>query len=503
MVEATDPTGRKRDYFFVCATIFLWTAVVPFSRAFFWKQNSYTEGWNVFNAQKVAEHQALYPTVYAWTDVNYPALSFHLIAAIGKFIPDYLLIGRALSMLGLVLSAVFAGMIVRHATRSEMGAWLSGFYLLAVFCADATGRVGMDDPQMLAQAFFLAGLYVYCRSDRKGWDLELAALLFVVGGNIKHNAIEFPLAVLLDLLLSSPRTAMRFAVDLGLMAAVGVALTRRIDGAAYVPCLLAARDYSALNSFTQARNVLGPILLPTVVALVMAVYCWRSPSRRVLALLLGCALAVNTFFCGGRGVSINGMFGSVVAVVLLSGLFIAEISKLPVGPVRALSPPQAWTVLFLWLTIPMIVWGNWQTENSLERDRASERRFGEEVAFLRQQPGPALCESLLRCYYAGKPYVYDPFNASRFMEQGKLDPGVMVDQLRKQEFGAIQMKGSVTGKLEDARDRERFPEPILEAIDAYYHPGFENGYGTIYVPKGEDQLALAVRQSARVVGAAK
>ena len=40
-----------------------------------------------------------------------------------------------------------------------------------------------------------------------------------------------------------------------------------------------------------------------------------------------------------------------------------------------------------------------------------DSRIQRDVAFLQAHPGPALCESLLRCAFAGKPYGYDPFNA--------------------------------------------------------------------------------------------
>lgn len=183
-----------------CIAIFLWTAAYPFSRACLLTQITYNEGWNVYNAQLVAEHQPLYTSVYGWTSVNYPALSFHIAAVLGRFTSDYLYTARILSLASLCLSGVLAGMIVWHTTRVKLVAWLSGLFLVAIFCANGKGYVGVDDPQILAQFFFLAGLYVYMRCNRTGWALELTALLFVVGGNIKHSLIEFPLAVLLDLL---------------------------------------------------------------------------------------------------------------------------------------------------------------------------------------------------------------------------------------------------------------------------------------------------------------
>jgi hypothetical protein len=477
----------------LCGAILLWTSALPFSRAFLLMEIDYNEGWNVYNAQKVADHQPLYPTTYAWTTVNYPALSFHLVAAMGRSTSDYLFAGRILSLAGLCLSGVFAGLIVWHTMRSRSAAWLSGLFLVAFFCAIANGYVGMDDPQMLAQAFFMAGIYVYLRGNRQGWALELTALLFVVGGNIKHNLIEFPLAVLLDLLFSSPRKALRFAVGGALMAAFSVVLTRQIDGAAYVSCLLTSRSYSALAGIGNMLSLPFYSPLPTVAALLMAYICWKNPARRVLALLLLCALAIDTYFSGGSGVDINGIFGSMLAIVLLCGVFWADfsrlslVSRLPLGQTLARSPLAVCSIFFLGLAVPMIRSGNGRTDKVLQERREEVRRFAAEVAYLRQQPGSALCESILRCADAGKPYVYDPFNATRFVEQGRLDANVIMDRLRNHEYGAVQLYDSVEEKIANPDAQMCFTVPILRAIAEYYRPGLENEDGVIYLPKGQGE----------------
>jgi hypothetical protein len=477
----------------LCGGILLWTAALPFSRAFLAMEIDYNEGWNVYNAQKVALHQPLYPTTYAWTTVNYPALSFHLVAAMGRSTSEYLFTGRILSLAGLCLSCIFAGLIVWHTTRSRSAAWLSGLFLVAFFCAIASGYVGMDDPQMLAQAFFMAGIYVYLRGNRRGWSLELTALLFVVGGNIKHNLIEFPLAVLLDLLFSAPRKALRFAVGGALMAALSVVLTRQIDGAAYVSCLLTPRSYSALAGIGNMLTLPFYSPLPSVAALLAAYICWKNPARRVLALLLLCALAVDTYFSGGSGVDVNGIFGSMLAIALLCGVFWAElarlplVSRLPLGETLTRSPLAVCSIFFLGLAIPMIRSGNGRTDKVLQERREEARRFAVEVAYMRQQPGTALCESILRCAYAGKPYLYDPFNATRFVEQGRLDANMIVDQLRNHEYGAVQLYDSVEDKVADPGAQTCFALPILRAIDEYYRPGLDNEDGVIYLPKGKNE----------------
>lgn len=468
-----------------CVVTFLWLAVLPFSRAFRLAEINYNEGWNVYNAERVANHQPLYATANGWTSVNYPALSFHLVAAFGRYTTNYLFTARILSLTGLCLSGILAGLIVWHTTRSRFAAWLSGLYLVAMFCANATGYVGMDDPQILAQAFFLGGVYVYLRGDRRGWALDLTALLFVLGGNIKHNLIEFPLAVLLDLLCTSPRRALRYASGGALMAAISVVLTSKTDGAAYVSCLLAPRGYALSSAISQVFIVLLPILLPTVAALWMANYCWNNPQQRVLALLLLCALAVDAYFSGGSGVSINGMFGSMLAIGLLTGVFWAEFSKLPLGRFKVLPPAVVCVLFFLWLAVPMVIFRNWRTEDALKRSSDKEQRFAAEVAYLRQQPGPALCESLLSCYYAGKPYLYDPYNSTRLIEQGRLDANVIVDHLRKEEYGAVQLSEEMEQKPYSAVLQQRFAPPILEAIQQYYRSGFKDKDGVIYLPKSQ------------------
>jgi hypothetical protein len=119
---------------------------------------------------------------------------------------------------------------------------------------------------------------------------------------------------------------------------------------------------------------------------------------------------------------------------------------------------------------------------ALQQARDGERRFSLAVAYLRQQPGPAVCESLLLCFYAGKPYQYDPFNATRFIAQGKLDPKEMVDRLRSGVYGAVQLNNSVKQNPPDPVTAERFAPSIIAAIDQSYQPRFQNEDGIVYLP---------------------
>jgi hypothetical protein len=121
---------------------------------------------------------------------------------------------------------------------------------------------------------------------------------------------------------------------------------------------------------------------------------------------------------------------------------------------------------------------NWNPPVALARISAAQDRFDGEVSLLRSQPGPAICECLLRCYYAGKQYSYDPFNATRAVDFGKLDPEAIASALRRHQYGAVQLAGPIG----DSCRTEMFAPPILAAIRDNYHPALENQDGAIYVP---------------------
>jgi len=467
-----------------CLAILIWTSVYPFGRVFAMTAFDYNEGWNVYYAQKVAEHQLLYPSNPDWTTLNYPALSFYIVAALSKFTSEYLFTARILSLTSLCLMSILVGAIVWHVTRSRLSSYLSSAFVIAFFSALATNFVGMDDPQMLAQVFFLAGVYVYIKRDRGGIALELSALLFVLGCNIKHNLIEFPLAVLLDLLLSSRRGSLRFAIDFLVLGLVSVFLTIRFEGGAYLSCLLIPRSYSIHMAIHSLAIASLSMLLPLIASLWIVLRCWKSASKRVLVLLFFCALTVDTIFSGGEGVDINSFFGLMLAAILLTGLFWAEFPKYLRSGFLCRNPAVVCAIFFFSLAFNMAHNHYLWPPKHLEDVHRSAQSFAMESAFISQQPGSAICENLLVCAYAGKPYIYDTFAAYLYMRADRLDPTVIVERLRRQEFGTIQFWGAleqihssneISGRL--------FPTAIWTAIHQYYRPGLVNEDGVIYVPK--------------------
>jgi hypothetical protein len=473
----------------ICLAFAFLTAVVPFARSFYRVEANYNEGWNVYNAAMAAAHQPLYAQKSGWTTINYPAVSFLVMAELHRWTHDYLFTARVVSLLSLCACCVLVAGIVRRFTVQWKPAILAGFFCLALFsvAAEFPVYVGIDDPQMLSQVFYLAGLWVYLGPDlgldRSRSRLALVALLFVLAVSIKHNPIEFPLAVLADLLLLSPRRALWFGACGALFLAAALGLQQHFDGPYFLNALLAPRGYSIEKALTQSGVVLAPLALPLAAGLWASFKLCKDKRRRIAGMLLILSLALGGFFSGGDGVSINALFGAYLAMSILVGLFLWLMEGADAG--WAVHAPLA---LFAWLLIPWLLVPqlddrplpslNWNPLRALKQTAAAQSRFDAEVEFLREQPGPVLCESLLRCYFAGKPYVYDPYNATRMIGLGRLDAGVLIGALKREEYGAVQ----IDGPIQSGGRTEMFAPAILAAIEEYYQPVLKNQDGLIYLP---------------------
>jgi len=455
------------------------TAIYPAVRAFYRVEITYNEGWNVYNAGAVANHQVLYPAAYGWTTVNYPMLSFVIVAWLHRFTHDFLFTARVLSLLATLGCGVLSGLVVKRVTGSARAAWVAGAYCIAMFCAVVDFYVGQDDPAMLALAVFMAALLLYVSRRESLLALTGVAALFVLAGNIKHDPMGFPLAVSVDLLLLSWRRALWFWAWGGVFLAGAVWLNLHFGGPGFLMQLFAPRTFSLAKGLEQPGTVFGPLLLPFAAAAYVAWVGLKDKRTRVLGLLLILGLVLGVVFGGGTGVSVNAQFTAMLAVAMLLGV---ALDRIATGEWRWAGPRTqryAPAAMLAWLVIPLIACNTWNPVRELRETSSEQRLFDEDVVFLRAQSGPALCESLLRCYLAGKPFVYDPFNATRLIEFHKLDDASIVNGLRQHQFGAVQ----IDALEEDDAFPDRFDGRIAAAIAQNYRPALVHGGARIYVPR--------------------
>ncbi len=482
--STTDGSASEWGSLILFALLAAALMVYPILRVFSAVEVSYNEGWNVYNAAAADQGLPLYKQKIGWTTVNYPVLSFYAVAWLHQTGLSYLTAGRILSLVSLPLSCLLVGIVVWRLSHDWRSALFSGLFCSAVFCIAANDYIGAADPQIFAQVFFLCGFLLYISGTPSFWRLALTALLFVLGGSIKHNLIEFPLAVLIDLAFVGRKKFLQYlSISIVLLCAT-IYINTTVGGPFFVSNILSPRLYSLKKAILQFLEYgFGIVPLAMIAALIWSATAIKDKKLRVLAILFLASMFVGSLSGGGIGVWVNSYFDIYLSLAMITGLMMHQIWRGEIGsrhPWAAHAIPMALIICFVptWLAGPPLFY------KAIAALSQKQSQFQSEVAFLRAHPGPAFCESLLRCYEAGKAYEYDPFNSANLVRLGKLDPSNLINRLNRGELSTVQLCCSIDFLEQD--DDPAIIRQILPALDASYRLGLAHDGCYIYVPKNSD-----------------
>ena len=119
-------------------------------------------------------------------------------------------------------------------------------------------------------------------------------------------------------------------------------------------------------------------------------------------------------------------------------------------------------LIFLAVTFP---------NNNFFFTRAFAQSSAGDIAFLQSRPGPALCDQLSLCLWAGKGAQVDVFNVGEAIKAGARDPSPLVAMIASRHFAAIQLV-DMDGLGPDAR----------RAIAKNYRADHSDDNGAFLVP---------------------
>ena len=466
------------------------------SIGFFFERN-YNEGWNVYNAQRLIDHEVIYDSNY-WRVNNYPILSFLAVAGVNTVVHDLLLSGRIISLVSFFAIGVLAGAAVRRFDGDSVDAVFGAGCALGFCYLVAPAWIAADDPQTLGEALMLAGLVSYISGPSSRLVLLRTALLLALGGFVKHNLVAIPLAITIDLAIRSPR---RLPFWVGCCAGIGIGclgVTYLIGGGTFIDHLLSPRIFAwhSARYHLMKYLLLGEIPLALVLLFARAVF---PRERRVLAAYGVITIVTATIFSGFEGTSYNMFQDAAVFLAIVAGVALRELRKhmtiaasgherigrvaLAVVPLLLAEPilarsPQAFAHIY-------------HASNLLAIDRQAEQSFSAEAEYISGKHGPAICESLLLCYRAGQPFTLDPFNSRQFILAGRLDQNELVRRIALKEFAVVQLRADICDDRETGfcyilhhrRKFSRFTDDVLYAVDRHYRIGWRSQDGTFYIPK--------------------
>jgi len=424
------------------------------------------EGWNAYHALAARTGAPPYPPADSLFVNNYPPLSFYVVGALGSLLGDDIVAGRLISLLALV--ALLAGVFFalrRMRCRNSFSAFAT-LFLLSAFLA-FSDYVAMNDPQMLGQAIGMAGLLFALHAPVRRDAVIAAALCCALAFFIKHNLVVLPIALALWLWRRAPGCLAYF---------VGV------YGAALLSGLLACRVFLQIDLLTVLGNprlydfalllhnlgnwlIFGVVPLAVLMRLVWRRY--RDPHVLLVTLYAAIGIEAGIFFFGGAGVDMNAMFDADIALALAIGLALERLRR-PRG-----------LALLLMLPLGIGVIRNfepaWFTGAFWTHPHADEARLAaSDIAFLKRRPGPALCENLALCYWAGKPAGVDVFNIGEAYLTHARSDDFLVALLQAQHFRTVEF---------DTLSSSPLGERVLVMLERRYIVDHQNDEGVFLVPR--------------------
>ena len=445
---------------------------------------SYDEGWNAYNAEAAIGGGMLYPPRDALISDNYPPLSFYVVGALGRLVGDDVIAGRLIAVASLFIVAGNIFLTLRALDAPPLACGFATLLFLAYTGAFFRGYVAIDEPQWLGHALETSALVIFLkrRDGRLARLGLLAPALMVIAGFVKTDLVPLPLAVMIWCAIYDRAELRRWlAIGSALGATIAIACYLRFGADFVSDVLLQPRPYSLTRLLTAARKDLSPLFLLIAGGVWLYLRAGDKPPVRLILLWAALGGALGLIFVGGAGVNYNAFFDFAIALCVAMGLLVAELRRGGGGRL-----PAAAVMLLLALPPLTRVPGRIAASAADLGRAAEQRRTGrEDIAFLAAQPGPAACEMLALCYWAGKAEEIDFFNTEQKIIEGAIAPDVLIDKLDRRYYGAIAL-------TDNAPREEQLPPAVMARLRANYRPARRSANGwTIMEPVGLAPVGLA------------
>lgn len=436
----------------VAATLFLHVPLDP------------NEGWNAYHSVAAMSGGHLYPSPGGFLFNNYPPLSFYIVGTLGTLIGDHIFAGRLISFLATlaVAGGIFAALRIMRADL------LPALFAALLFVAGLlvfTDYVGMDDPQLLAHAVAIGGLILLLKEPRVARFVVVAAFAMMFAGFIKHNLIALPVAMAAWLMIYDRGNAAWFVGSGIAFVLAGLTIFQLVYGIGLLGQLNSARLWSGA---VFGENLTRFLLWSDVSLFGLATLLLLGRRDRYVAfcaIYAAISVVVGAAFAGGAGVDLNIWFDAAIALALGGGLLFQRLSTcawLSVGGAFAYTIPL---LAGLWLD-----WNSdWLTRDYWLHPFAEETASAEaDIAFLKSHDGPALCEMLSLCYWAGKRAEVDVFNLGQAYASHRQSDATLIHLIEARYFRTIEF---------DSLEDFAMGDSVRQATARSYrvdHPG-ENG----------------------------
>jgi len=436
------------------------------------------EGWNAYQAV-AAFSGNLYPHPPALFFNNYPPLSFYLVFGVSRWIGDPIVAGRVIACIAFGALAVLAGIAARR-MQCTAGEAAFAAVLFVAATLSLSHYVGIDDPQFLGQAVATAGLPLVLAEPRTRRRLWLTAALMSAGIFIKHNIVALPIACVAWLWMHDRAAAIRLVAAGACFAIVGLTLCMWAFGAGFAEGLATPRGYAIAETARAFGRwiVRMPVFVAALVLLLR-----RFPHDRHVAFCAWYAFissVTGLMLLGGDGVDWNVMFESNWAWCVTAAVALNRLTLSAPSAVVAINRDRsraglavAFTLLPLVAATLAVRRASIEPSSSLASRMARAPAFEDDIAFVASRGGPALCEELALCFWAGKPAGVDLLNLAQQGRRAAPSIHELIRLIDQRRFGVVQI----------GLERSRLDPAAREVLRQSYVIARMGPAGILFVPR--------------------
>jgi hypothetical protein len=205
---------------------------------------------------------------------------------------------------------------------------------------------------------------------------------------------------------------------------------------------------------------------------------YPSKSIILLALYFIISAAWGAFISGASGIDWNSMFDLIISLTLIIGLLLNHLSECAQKNIA--NANRLYASIFLILFFSLILHAPIrfkETTLTLRNIHHARRVVADDIDFLASVKGPAMCENLSLCYWAGKDFEFDFFNTGEKIRTGVIDKKMITKLFKLRYFSVIQVNThtGLSGRL---------PKSINKEMLKYYEISrFSPRSGVFLMPK--------------------
>lgn len=461
------PTRTSRVLFFalvvallgaIGSVLWLWWRVLGYPYPL-----DYGEGPLLSHARQLADGRPVYLIPGAespWTIVNYPPVYPLANAAVSVLAGPAYWYGRLISMVGAVLSAVFAGLIVGRVTRDRSAALVTALLMPVIPYLGAWAALARVDA--LALGLSLAGLWCVVRQPTSNrWLIAAVVLLTAAAYTRQTYLLVAPVAAFCWLWPDGRRRALGFAAALaGSVLVLGLALNLATAGGFWFNVVTAnvnAFDWTLLTAYLTDIGSHVPVLVLLLVAGgIVGIRRQQQSTRLLIPYALSALVIVLT--SGKEGSNVNYLLEFGTALCLASGLLLAAVR----------SSPRARTAVLVALLLQSLLLlvaphGYYGYLGSLVDNRAVPARIS---AVVTASGGPILAdEDAGFLPINGDPIVLQTFEFRQLALAGVWDQTPLLTSIENRTYPLIMIY--TNGRSPSVLEQRWTPE-MLTAIHANY-----------------------------------